>query len=640
MSNIYDNLNRSLYKIRPVQPVSSTIDPEQIGSGTLLSVLEQGVGTLKVLDEGVVWYDGHIKRCVMSIGKDIIYFKLLDNEGSEAQTFYMWTDSTASFDFGPGSVITVDDLIALTKSAYATFGVTGRKVTFSTTGTLPSPLLVGTTYYTKGNNAYGIRLYLTYADSVTDSNRVNLTTQGSGNHTVVKVANNSSFYSAVSGDLGTSDSRWLTAFVNSLSLSASTTTRIPINIPQGVTPTSPAEGDMWYDDDGDLKFENGDGTQILKSYFPISIFLGDGSDGDVGFDGTATYSFASKSGSVYTLTADVFASIFSVDLGITINTAGFKIFCTGIFTNAGTIQCNGGDGGDGPDAIGSDYFSGGVGGTAAQVGGTLPDSLPGPDGGHGGAGAQPAPGSSADGNPGIGALTGTSIIHSLGTAQPLQENRNAGQGGTAGVQAGGIGGLTAANGTATTIVNKLWYPYHIAKFRDVDEDETFTLINGSAGQGGAPGGGGGAGGVKAGGETGGGGGGGSGGGGGAAGGTILILAYQIINTGTIQANGGAGGNGGSGGDGWVSSGAAGQGGGGAGLAGLGGNGGIIYMVYIKSYNNSGTVQTLGGSGGTTNGVWGVGINGGGDGWATSNPNTLGLSGIGGVSGVVYTKQLI
>jgi hypothetical protein len=68
--------------------------------------------------------------------------------------------------------------------------------------------------------------------------------------------------------------------------------------------------------------------------------LGDGSDGAVVLNGTNTYaSFTTKSGNVYRLTRNVFATTIDIPAGCTLDTDRFWVFATTSITNAGTIQC-------------------------------------------------------------------------------------------------------------------------------------------------------------------------------------------------------------------------------------------------------------------------------------------------------------
>src|SRR5215472_12581548 len=80
-----------------------------------------------------------------------------------------------------------------------------------------------------------------------------------------------------------------------------------------------------------------------------AILYGDGSDGACTFDGTNTFAFASKAGSVYTLTRDTYLGTGSmVNNGVTIKTAGFRVFCNGQLTvNSGGLIINDGNAGSG-----------------------------------------------------------------------------------------------------------------------------------------------------------------------------------------------------------------------------------------------------------------------------------------------------
>jgi hypothetical protein len=65
---------------------------------------------------------------------------------------------------------------------------------------------------------------------------------------------------------------------------------------------------------------------------------GDGSDGTVTFDGTTTILGMAPAANIYTLTRDVFFAAATINNGITLETAGFRIFCAGTLTNNGTIR--------------------------------------------------------------------------------------------------------------------------------------------------------------------------------------------------------------------------------------------------------------------------------------------------------------
>ena len=85
--------------------------------------------------------------------------------------------------------------------------------------------------------------------------------------------------------------------------------------------------------------------------------FGDGSDGPLTFDGTTVNGLLaaprnlnlSATSSVYTLTRSIFATDLTVKSGYTINTNGFRIFCTGtlIIESTGVISYAGNDGKNG-----------------------------------------------------------------------------------------------------------------------------------------------------------------------------------------------------------------------------------------------------------------------------------------------------
>ena len=112
-------------------------------------------------------------------------------------------------------------------------------------------------------------------------------------------------------------------------------------------------------------------TVILEKSFLETGMFGDGSDGTPNnLNGTNTFSFASKSGSVYTLIRSVFAVDLTVAGGVTLVTAGFKIFCSGTLTNSGTITNAGNPGsngttGGGAGAAGTAIASAELGGSSA-----------------------------------------------------------------------------------------------------------------------------------------------------------------------------------------------------------------------------------------------------------------------------------
>jgi hypothetical protein len=233
------------------------------------------------------------------------------------------------------------------------------------------------------------------------------------------------------------------------------------------------------------------GVPGLSSAYAAGLF-GDGADGAVTLDGSTTPtmpngSFLSRAGSVYTLTSDVYATDFTVNAGATLNTANYRVFCTGTFTNNGTVQNNAANG----NADGS---------APAATGSTSASLAPGPAGGVGNTGA------GATGN--NGAATYASASAGGG---------NGGAGGTGSSGAGGATGFVAQGNTR--------------RLRNPVVAMSATITTGALRwHGGSPSGGGGGGdGTN------------KGGSGGSGGGLIVVVAKTIVNGGVISATGGAGG---------------------------------------------------------------------------------------------------
>ena len=313
-----------------------------------------------------------------------------------------------------------------------------------------------------------------------------------------------------------------------------------------------------------------------------------------GDDGNVTIS------SNTTLTRDMYYNDLTVNSGIILTTANYRVFVKGTLTNNGTIRNNGNDGTAG--GAGGDIAADGN-GTAGTVGvsgagvaaGTLPSIK---------AAIAATAGTVGQGGAAVTVAAGTAITY----APILQAAKTGGTGGNGGnfPSFGGAGG--GQTGAST--------PSNLAKVQVIYLPEYFltTEIN-TAGvaTGGAGGGGAGAGGAAA------KGGGGGGGGAGTHGGHVWIAAKKVINsaTGVISANGGNGGNGGRGGNATVFATTYGGGGGGAGA---GGDGGKV-SIYYRSYSNAGSVTATGGTAGTA-GAAGTGTTGNGDaGGASANGNS-------------------
>ncbi len=131
--------------------------------------------------------------------------------------------------------------------------------------------------------------------------------------------------------------------------------------------------------------------------------FGDGSDGAVHLDGTNTFSYLFKSGNEYCMTGansrDIFPTTLTIDAGITLHPANYRIFCSVALVNNGSISERGATGAAGPNSrteghnsigilgIGSaggvptvaagnpattvSFACGGVGGNGGNVGATL-----------------------------------------------------------------------------------------------------------------------------------------------------------------------------------------------------------------------------------------------------------------------------
>ena len=307
------------------------------------------------------------------------------------------------------------------------------------------------------------------------------------------------------------------------------------------------------------------GTTIQYVITNSGIFsYGDGSDGTATCDGSTAVTGMSRSGSIYTLTRDVYFDSLTINSGVTVKPDGYRIFVKNTFTVSGTIERNGGNGTNGSNGITSPFGPAGGAG-ASQTDGYL---IGGASGGAGGA-------AGAAGGAGVDGTAGESASNCLGVSGSAGGSGGGGSGATPPPGAGG------AAGTATAANVKLIANWHLATLLDISSSGSTVKFTPNGGGGGGGGGSGGAGGS---GVTGG-----SGGGGGCAGGIIAIYAkvLTISATGSITANGGNGGNGGSG-----FSASQGAGGGGS-----GGNGGIIVLVY-NSYTNNGSITVNGGTKGT------------------------------------------
>ena len=263
--------------------------------------------------------------------------------------------------------------------------------------------------------------------------------------------------------------------------------------------------------------------------------LADGSDGAADFDGATTFSWASKSGSTYTLTRSPCTTSFRVRSGVRVRMGGFPVYCTGKITvdAGGKLDWDGDAGGDGTSGLGGA-------GAAGLPAGAFLGSAAGGDGG------------SVDHD----AVVGSDIANSVGG--------NGGAGGNA-ADPGASGGTATAPAASRGNTRTMRALLEGCAIGNSAGTPTLTGLAGGAG---------------------GGGGGGnhlaldSGGGGGAGGGIVGIACKELENNGTISANGGAGGAPF-----------------GAGKGGAGGGAGRIGVI-CGALSGTGNITALGGAGGT------------------------------------------
>lgn len=312
------------------------------------------------------------------------------------------------------------------------------------------------------------------------------------------------------------------------------------------------------------------GSPIIASDFNLALFakFGDGSDGNVTLDGSTVYSgFSSLSGSIYTLTRNIYAANLAINNGITLQKNGWTIFVNGIASGSGTVKYPNGNSASGITP-GAAYVAGVAGfGPLVNVGGTI-----------GGTGV-----SNTSGNPGTNGNPGT-----------FDAGTSASQGGSGGAatNSGGAGGTTSV--LAQIKLNIIAFLAFLVM--DFTLTGSILLRQQSQATGGGSGGSNSSGSVS-----------GHGGGAGASGGTILMFIATMSATWTIIAIGGSAGAG------TNASGTGQAGGGGAGAAGTGGTSILIYGTKNASF----TYTLTGGAGASG----GTGQTGGGNGTSTSTGTT-------------------
>lgn len=274
---------------------------------------------------------------------------------------------------------------------------------------------------------------------------------------------------------------------------------------------------------------------------------GDGSDGSQTFDGSATVLGLVPSASMYTLARDIFLASSTINIGVSIITNGYRIFCSGTLTNNGTIQWNGNN------ASGLTAGAALTNSTSSFSAGTG-TSAPGTAGGAGQAGA---------GSNGTNQATATKSVGGAG-----------GAGGAGASGAGGAAGTLASSSTGFS--SPRWFPYNVYCRMQTGSGANVGVTCGTGGGGG-----------------GGGGGANFGGGGGGGGGAVVIAAAFFAGTGNIQAIGGNGANG-----------TAGNSGGGG-----GGGGGLIEITSRSVSGGAIAGQTISVAGGTKGLKSGTGADG-------------------------------
>jgi hypothetical protein len=280
---------------------------------------------------------------------------------------------------------------------------------------------------------------------------------------------------------------------------------------------------------------------LLGSDFP---FFGDGSDGSATLDGSATVSWASKSGNTYTMTEPCLCTDISISGGVTLIPAGFPVYVNGTLTNNGTISAAGADG-----PLNHGFTdSGGLGGNSGTSNVY----------GYGGNG-----GTTSLGNGGTAGVIANAIGGAGGNGGNSGGGNSGGLGGTRTLPAASVGGIKQTKGLASIITG-----------RTFSQTGVTMILGGSGGGGGAGDG------TNPGGPSGG------------AGGGLAIFAANIAGSGTITAKGGNGGSGPIGSN---------CGGGG------GGGGGYIYVITTTAnYASLNTVTVAGGTAGPAQGTGNAG----------------------------------
>lgn len=260
----------------------------------------------------------------------------------------------------------------------------------------------------------------------------------------------------------------------------------------------------------------------VSSLLTLGVF-GDGSDGNVNLDGSTDYPFATRVGTTYTLTRDIYSTALAIGPGVTVKPVGFRFFVRGTLTNNGTISAVGNDaaGSSAPSSnpkgngavvgVGPTGTQGSTsGGFAAQAG---LGSFGGGTGGAGGAGTVAGGGVPSSGFTAatLGFLRGPfpGLIGRVGTTD--MSDLGGGYGATGGGDATNRGG-SSGNGGGMIVI-----------YAQAVLNNGYFIVTG--GKGGTP----------TAGNTGGGGGGG--------GGSVVAYTLKAWTAGSVDVSGGAGGGG-------------------------------------------------------------------------------------------------
>lgn len=330
---------------------------------------------------------------------------------------------------------------------------------------------------------------------------------------------------------------------------------------------SAAAGTVLYDTGTALTFAD------LISLMPGGGNFGPATDGDLVFDGSSTIAGLVPSGGAYTLTRDIVAHNMTVNSGVRVKMAGWRIFGTGLLDGTGQIDCNGNAGGNGAIA----NVAGAAGAAAIAVTGYLAVTSLGGAGGSVGAGASPPSVSLTNAMFGLTGTAGAAGAAGAHNGSPGTGFGAGGGGGGGGNGGGGGGGVTAYAVTAGTIL------YGSTAMRlEIPATSTRIIGGGNGGAGGGAAGTGGSG----------------GGGGGSTAGGVPIAFRLISTTIVIQSNGGNGGT---------------CAAGGALLAGGGAGGGAAWV--LLQTNTPAATLIAGGNISANGGAGGLGVNTGGTGGA-------------------------